>query len=81
VIHRIPIQVGGEQIMKDYGSQYPIENNKTDGDLLEEVVITIAALIITGVMAVCFVMALPACVDQLAGHSANVVSISRGTNQ
>jgi hypothetical protein len=67
--------------MKDYGSQYPIENKRADGDFIEEIAMTIASLLITGVMAICFVLTLPACVDQLAGHSANVVSISRGTNQ
>jgi len=63
--------------MKDYGSEYPIKN-KLDGDLLEEVVITLAALLITGVMAICFVMALPSCVDQITTSSADVVAISRG---
>jgi hypothetical protein len=63
--------------MKDYGNEFPIEN-KTNGDLIEDIALTIAALIITGVMAICFILTLPACVDLLTGHSANVVAISRG---
>jgi len=59
--------------MKDCGSEMPEESS-----FAESAVMTVAALVITGVVAFCTVLALPAAVDQLAGNSAEVVAASVG---
>ena len=65
--------------MKDYGMEYEeMSFLEKHGGMIWAASCAISTVIVVGFMIMAFILSLPGCIDQLAGHSANVVAVSRG---